>query len=289
VTSQEVIDAHRAAGRFFEVGPVRSFAREEGRGEAVVCLHGLPASSFLYRKVLPELSGRGLCGLALDLPGLGMADCPVDFDCSWTGLGRFCIAAVDALGLDRFHLLVHDIGGPVGFELAAHMPERVRSLTVLNCMVKVDRFRRPWSMEPFARRGIGEIYLATLNKPASRRLMLRQGIRDPSATPKEEIDAYVDLLKREDRGRAFLRIIRGFERTPEKRALYEGVLRDVPYSVQIVWGAEDPTLKLSVHGEQAREAAGLDAIHTVPAKHFLQEDQAPAVAERVAELAAAAS
>jgi pimeloyl-ACP methyl ester carboxylesterase len=289
MTSQEVIDAHRAAGRFFEVGPVRSFVREEGRGEAVVCLHGLPASSFLYRKVLPELSGRGLCGIAFDLPGLGMADRPVDFDYSWTGLGRFCIAAVDALGLDRFHLLVHDIGGPVGFELAAHMPERVRSLTVLNCMVKVDRFRRPWSMEPFARRGIGEIYLATLNKPAFRRLMLLQGIRDPSATPNEEIDAYVDLLKREDRGRAFLRIMRGFERTPEKRALYEGVLRDVPYSVQIVWGAEDPTLKLSVHGEQAREAAGLDAIHTVPAKHFLQEDQAPAVAERVAELAAAAS
>jgi pimeloyl-ACP methyl ester carboxylesterase len=56
--------------------------------------------------------------------------------------------------------------------------------------------------------------------------------------------------------------------------------------VQIVWGARDPALKLAVHGEQARRAARLEAIHTVPAKHFLQEDQAPAVASLVAALAA---
>ncbi len=83
--------------------------------------------------------------------------------------------------------------------------------------------------------------------------------------------------------------MRGFERTPEKAALYRGTLRDVPYPVQIVWGAQDPALKLAVHGEQARRAAGLEEIHTVPAKHFLQEDQAPAVAERVAALAADAA
>jgi len=53
------------------------------------------------------------------LPGLGLADRPATFDYSWTGLGRFCAAAVDALGLDRFHLVVHDIGGPAGFELCS--------------------------------------------------------------------------------------------------------------------------------------------------------------------------
>jgi hypothetical protein len=53
----------------------------------------------------------------------------------------------------------------------------------------------------------------------------------------------------------------------------------------VVWGADDPALKLSVQGEQARRAAGMETVHTVPAKHFLQEDQAPAIAERVAALA----
>jgi haloalkane dehalogenase len=285
VTSADVVEQHRAAGRVFEAGDVRSFVREHGHGDPVVCLHGVPSSSFLYRKVIAELTAHGLRGVAFDLPGLGLADRPADYDYTWTGLGRFCIGAVDALGLERFHLVVHDIGGPVGFELAAARPERVRSLTLLNTIVKVDTFKRPWSMEPFARRRLGEIYLAALAKPAFRQLMNLQGLGDRRAVSKEEIYAYVDLLKREDGGRAFLKIMRGFERTTDKRRVYEGTLRDVTYPVQIVWGANDPALKLAVHGELARRAAGLDEIHTLPAKHFLQEDQAPAIARHVAALA----
>ena len=289
MTSLEVVERHAAAGRHFEAEGVRSFVREaapaDGRGAPVVCLHGVPASCFLYRKVIGELADRGLRGIAFDLPGLGLAERPQGFDYSWTGLGRFAAAAVEALALESFHLVVHDIGGPVGFELAAAMPERVRSLTVLNTMVEVDSFRRPWSMEPFARRGLGEAYLATLAKPAFRALFNLQGLRDRSATPREEVYAYVDLLKRGDGGRAFLRIMRSFERTREKRDLYVSALRDTPYPVQVVWGADDPALPLARQGEEARRAAGLDRIHTVQAKHFLQEDQAPAIAEHVAALA----
>jgi haloalkane dehalogenase len=285
VSSHQVVERHRAAGRDFQAAGVRSFVREEGEGEPVVCLHGVPASCFLYRKVIRELANRGVRGLAFDLPGLGLAERPPDFDYSWSGLGRFCVAAVDALGLERFDLVVHDIGGPVGFELAAAMPERIVSLTLLNTVVEVDRFRRPWSMEPFAIRGLGELSLALLPRPAFRRLMRMQGIANQQAVADDELDAYFDLLKRDDGGRAFLRIMRGFERTPEKRRLYESVLRDVPYPIQVVWGELDPALKQSVHGEQARLAAGLDSIHALPARHFLQEDQAPAVAGHIAALA----
>lgn len=287
MSSLGVIDEHRRAGREFRAAGVRSFVREQGDGDAVVCVHGVPASSFLYRKVLRELATRGLRGVAWDLPGLGLAERPRDFDYSWTGLGRFCRAAVDELGLGRFHLLVHDIGGPVGFELAAVMPDRVASLTLLNTLIEVDTFKRPWSMEPFGRRGIGELYLRTLTKPAFRVLMRLQGVDDMRSLTRDELDAYVDLLRMSDRGSAFLRMMRGFERTLEKRDLYRSVVRDVPYPVQIVWGERDPALKLAVHGEQARRAAGVDVIHRVPAKHFLQEDQAPAVAEHVARLARA--
>ena len=285
MSTREVVERHRSAGRHFDAAGIRSFVREEGEGEAVVCLHGVPSSCFLYRKVIAELAARGLRGVAFDLPGLGLADRPPHFDYSWTGLGRFARAAVDALGLDRFHLAVHDVGGPVGFEIAAAAPERLRSLTVLNTVVEVDRFKRPWSMEPFARRGIGEVCLATMTKPAFRALWNLQAIGDRSATPKEEVYAYVDLLKRDDGGKAFLQIMRGFERTPEKRELYVSTLRDAPYPVQVVWGADDPALPLKSHGAQARRAAGVDEIHALHAKHFLQEDQAPEIAERLAQVA----
>ena len=180
---------------------------------------------------------------------------------------------------------MQDIGGPVGFELATAVPERVASLTLLNTIVKVEGFKRPWMMEPFARRGLGELWLRSMSKPMFRQLMYRVGIQDRSATPPAELDAYVDLLKRDDGGRAFLQIMRGFERTAQKQALYERVLRDSRYPVQIVWGADDPALRLAVHGEEARRAAGLEEVHAVPAKHFVQEDQAPAIAENIAALA----
>src|SRR5256885_11802590 len=113
--------------------------------------------------------------MAFRLPGLGLADRPHDFDYPWTGHGRWSRAAVDVLELDRFHLVVHDIGGPVGLELAAAAPERIRSLTVLHTLLEVGGVQRPRAVEPFARRGIGEGDLATVTKPACLRLMLRPG------------------------------------------------------------------------------------------------------------------
>lgn len=288
MTTAEVIAEHERSGRYFTAAGVKSFVLESGRGETVLCMHGVPASSFLYRKVIAELAGRGLRGIAFDLPGLGLADRPEDFDYTWTGLGRFAAAAVDALALDRFHLVVHDLGGPVGFEVAAAMPERVASLTMLNTLVEVDTFRRPWSMEPFAHKGVGELYLRSLNKPLFRQLMRMQGIADMSKLTSDELGSYVDVLRRGDDGRAFLKIMRGFERTREKRDLYADVVGGRHFPVQVVWGEDDPALTIGLRGEQARAAAGLDTIHRLPGKHFLQEDQAPAIADLVSSFIAAA-
>ncbi|MEM6295706.1 MAG: alpha/beta fold hydrolase [Myxococcota bacterium] len=283
------MEAHRAAGHTFTAASVQSFVRREGAGEPVVLMHGVPSSSFLYRKVLPALAQRGLEGVAFDLPGLGLAARPVDFDYSWTGLGRFSIAAMDALGLERFHLVVHDIGGPVGFEVAAALRERVRSLTVLNTLIDVDRFRRPWSMHPFSMGGgIDRLWLSTVRGAMFRMLMRMQGIADASAMSAAEMDAYVSLLKREDGGAAFLKIMKGFELTQAKRALYRSTLGDVPYPVQVVWGEDDPALSVEHFGEIARAAAGVDAVHRLPGKHFFQEEQPHAIAEHVARLARSA-
>lgn len=283
--STEVIAAHEKSGRYFEVSGLRSFTLDAGDGAPVVCLHGVPASCFLYRKLVPALVGHGLRGIAFDLPGLGLAQRPVDFDYSWSGLGRFACAAVDALALDRFHLVVHDIGGPVGFELAAAMPQRIASLTILNTLIKVSHFNKPWVMRPFELPLLGELWLASLIKPFFRVLMAMQGIADRSGTPDAELDAWVDLLKRDDGGRAFLKIMRHFETTIEKEQRYLATVRDVPYPVQIIWGDRDPALRWERYGREAEQATGLNATARLPAKHFLPEDQAPAIARHIAALA----
>ena len=66
-----------------------------------------------------------------------------------------------------------------------------------------------------------------------------------------------------------------------KRDLYVGLLRSRAFPVQIIWGEADPALKVTTFGEIARRAAGVEHIHRLPGKHFLQEDQSPALAELI--------
>ena len=167
----DVVARHRESGRDFVAAGVRSFVLDRGSGEAVICMHGVPTSAFLYRKVVAELADRGMRGVAFDLPGAGLAERPETFDYGWTNLGRFSVAAIDSLGIDRFHLVVHDIGGPVGLEVAAALPQRVQSITLLNTVVDADRFHRPWMMDPYARPGLGPLWLASTNKLTFRAMM----------------------------------------------------------------------------------------------------------------------
>ena len=283
--AQVLIAAHRARGRDFIAAGVRSFVRDEGEGEPVLCLHGLPASSFLYRKVLPALAAHGLRGVAFDLPGLGLAERPAAFDHTWTGHGAWSAAAVDALGLERFHLVVHDFGGPVGFELCARMPERIRSLTILNTAVDVEHFHRPWALELLARPRLSAAVLRLLPPAAFRRLMWQVGIADREATGAAELDAWLALLRREDGGRACVRMASSLERTRAKSELYARALRSLAVPVQLLWGVADPVLRLDCEGQKLAAVTGAP-LYRLPGKHFLQEDCFTAIADHVARLAA---
>jgi pimeloyl-ACP methyl ester carboxylesterase len=282
---QKVISAHEAAGRGFEAAGVGSFVLDQGEGDPVVCLHGVPVSSFLYRKVVPELAGRGLRGVAFDFPGLGLADRPSDFDYSWSGLARWTGEAIEALGIERCHLVVHDIGGPVGFEWAIRNPERVMSLTALNTLVDAATFHRPWTMHPFSVRGLGEVWLRGTPKFLFSQLFYLQGVKDRGAVPPAEARAHIELLRRGDNGDAFLKIMRGFELNEAKERFFFDGLAGRTYPAQVVWGRDDPALGAERRHEVKR-ALRVEDEALLPAKHFLQEDQAPAVAAAVATLAA---
>jgi pimeloyl-ACP methyl ester carboxylesterase len=125
---EQVIEAHKASGKFINVDGIKTFYLDWGQGDPVFCIHGVPTSSFLYRKVLKELEKKGLRGIAIDLPGLGLSDRPEDFDYSFPNFARFCARAAEQLGLKRYHLVIHDIGGPIGFTLAAQNREEIMSL-----------------------------------------------------------------------------------------------------------------------------------------------------------------
>ena len=234
----------------------------------------MPASSFLYRKVIPRLADQGLRAIALDFPGLGLADRPRGFDYSWSGLARWLGEAIDALELDRCHLVVHDIGGPIGCEWAMRNPDRVLSLTALNTDLQ------PGDLPPPVDDAAVRDPRASASSGCGRRraslfaaLFRLQGLGDRSAMSTAEIYAYRELLMRLDRGRAFLEIMRGFELTEEKDRLLAEGLAERRYPARIIWGERDPALGLD-HMARVQRVLGVDDPVLLPAKHFLQEDQA---------------
>ena len=284
-TTADVLNAHRAAGRFIKVDKLDTFVRDKGTGESVVCLHGVPTSSFLYRKVIDEMAGQGMRGIAFDLPGLGFTDRPEAYDYSFTGLARFASLATEALGLDSYHLVVHDIGGPIGFAMAADQRERVRSITILNTFIDVVNFKKPLPMRPFQVPLVGEAELASMSHLTWPLMFKGMCVADTDAVSKEEMNAYVDLLKLNDRGFAFLKIMRNFTQTDAFRDRCYRAVQDVPYPVQAIWGDRDPGLTYDHYGEEIKRVAGLTEVYRVPAKHFLQEEQAPEIARRITTIA----
>ena len=65
-----------------------------------------------------------------------------------------------------------------------------------------------------------------------------------------------------------------FETTMEKERLYVDAVCNLEVPKQVIWGANDPALSLEEYGYRHRDAMDIQRFHTVPGKHFLQEDYA---------------
>lgn len=285
LTVEQVIERHRAAGKFFYVDGVRSFALDQGEGEAVLCIHGVPTSSFLYRKIVASLAAKGMRAVAIDLPGLGLADRPEDFDYTFQNFARFCAKAAEQLGLEKYHLVVHDIGGPIGFALAAENRDKILSLTILNTWIDVDKFEKPLPMRPFEVPVLGEAELAAITHLTWHLAFTTVAVSNAEGIPKEEIYAYVDLLKRDDGGKAFLKIMRHFDRSVAFMEQCYQAVQNVPYPIQAIWGAEDPGLRFERYGREIEAVADLRAMYKLQAKHLLQEEKWEEIADKIASLA----
>ncbi len=279
----EFVERWLAKGTPFRAAGVASRVWSSGEGPVALCVHGVPSSSYLYRKVLPELAARGLRGVALDLPGLGAAERPRDFDYRWSGLAKWLSAAVSEIGIDNAHLVVHDIGGPIAFDALRLRPKGGVSITALDTIARPTRFQRAPGARAFARPLLGRIALQATSARQLEKALRKDCIAGPVSSG--EIRAYHKLLKRDDGGRAFLRVIRGFELTQEFEDRITAHLHEHPYPAQVLWGDRDPWMPAEEQGEWARELLGASTVHRLPGLHFIQESAAAEIAEHVANLA----
>ncbi len=142
-------------------------------------------------------------------------------------------------------------------------------------------------MRPFRWPGIGEAYLATMTPLTLGMLMRTHGVR--RALSRADAEAYVLLLKGEDGGRAFLRIMRGFELTEAFESRIVAPLRARTFPAQVLWGAQDPALTMKRYAPRIAELLGVGKATPLAGKHFVQEDAAADIADTVARLAASSA
>jgi haloalkane dehalogenase len=107
---------------------------DAGAGDPIVFLHGNPTSSFLWRKVIPALTGEGRC-LAPDLIGMGQSGKP-DIGYRFADHARYLDAWFDALDLQRVTLVGHDWGAALGSFWASRHPGRVVAIAFMEAIVK---------------------------------------------------------------------------------------------------------------------------------------------------------
>ncbi len=106
---------------------------DEGDGPAVLLLHGFPDSARLWRHQIPALTDAGFRVVAPDLRGFGASEKPTDV--SDYRIGRSVadmVAVLDALEIERAHVVGHDWGAGVAWALALMAPQRVDRLVVMS-------------------------------------------------------------------------------------------------------------------------------------------------------------
>ena len=106
---------------------------EQGKGEPIVLLHGNPTWSYLWRGVLPHAAKAGRA-IAFDMIGMGRSDKP-DIPYRIYDQCAYFAGFVDALGLEKVHLVANDWGTAVAAQYVAEHRDNVASIAFVGNIV----------------------------------------------------------------------------------------------------------------------------------------------------------
>ncbi|KIG15374.1 putative hydrolase [Enhygromyxa salina] len=234
--------------RWYERGPAEGFddddASESSRRArpTVLCLHGFPELAVSWREQIAGLSDSFRV-VAPDMRGYGGTDAPRRVrDYSVDVLARDVVELIDALGVDRVHLVGHDWGGAVAWEVAQRYADRLHTLSVINCppvqiMVRqlrnLDQLRRSWYFFFFQLPWLPEQRLRS-----NPELMVAKGFRANAVNQepfsRERLEPYLRQLR--ERGMPGINYYRAAPLHLLRR------LAPITTPTRLIWGLRDPAL-----------------------------------------------
>jgi haloalkane dehalogenase len=129
----ENLPGYDFAPHYFQLDGLRLHHLDEGEGEPVVCFHGEPTWSYLYRKMIPPLTAAGHRVICPDYAGFGRSDKPTERDWyTYDGHVERVTQHLESLDVRGVTAVVQDWGGPIGLRWAVENPDRVARLVILN-------------------------------------------------------------------------------------------------------------------------------------------------------------
>jgi haloalkane dehalogenase len=127
------------APHYIEVNGLRIHYVDEGQGETILCLHGEPSWSFLYRKMIAAMSGKHRV-VAMDFVGFGRSDKFTEREAYTFKMHLDTLMGfIKAMDLEQITVVVQDWGGLTGLAAVAHMPERFARLVIMNTGLPTGR------------------------------------------------------------------------------------------------------------------------------------------------------
>ncbi len=247
-------------------GPL-TFADEGPRqAPALLAVHGIPGSLRDFRYLAPQLSAHVRL-VRVDLPGFGGSAPLADAITSLAGRGRVLLALADHLGLERFAVLGHSMGGGTALMLAAAQPSRASGLVLLASVGL--RPHRGLSMSARRFRMLGQAFGIPVLKqallPMARERYERR--RFPGA---EEMDARAFAVHFRAIGAVDFRQLQSAARNPLPQTL-------------IAWAQDDHMVENEIPEELARALPAARTLVFEDGGHNIQKTHAVELATAIRE------
>ena len=210
--------------RYLELG--------EGPGVPALLLHGFGADLNTWMFTQPALAEARRV-VALDLPGHGGSTKEVGAGDA-ESLGKVVGGALDALGIERVHLVGHSMGGAVAASLALERPERTASLTLITSAGLGPEINASF-IDGFVR--------ASRRREATEVLSLL--VHDPALVSRTMVEDVLRYKRLDGVSAALAAIAKEWFPGGRQRIDLGNAVADLQMPVQIIWGREDRIIPLA--------------------------------------------
>jgi acyl-CoA synthetase (AMP-forming)/AMP-acid ligase II/pimeloyl-ACP methyl ester carboxylesterase len=247
---------------------------DEGSGPVVVCLHGNPTWGFMFRNLVAALR-PDFRVIVPDHVGCGLSDQPDDIFFTAADRVAHLEQLLGQLGVDRFSLVLHDWGGPIGTALAVRRPADIERIVYFNTTLAETGL-----LPAMIRRAAAPLLGRLLTQHTQRFVTLLTSFGATQRLPEEIVRGYRAPFPTRRSRRAiwgFVRDIPFSPAHPTAALMHDMVerlpaLADVP--VRIVWGMRDPCFHPRILERVAARFPQADVVRIDAASHLVLEDAA---------------